>query len=373
MLAAGEWRPMDHGQETGECAYCRERMGHEGPHVPKDAGTASYHLSALYSPWEPWAEIVRLFLAARGDPERLKQWTNTRLAETWKDTGGDSFDYDPLLLRRETYQAQVPPGVVVLTAGVDSQTDRLECEIVGWGAGEESWSIDYFVLPGDPNLPDVWAKLDEVLFAGYTRADGSTLRVAATCLDTGGTGTQTSSAYDYVRRYARTLHRVWGVKGRSADVRDKIWPKQPSVRRTKSGQAVHLYNIREDVAKDVVYARLGLSEEGPGYCHFPMREPYGRAYFKGLTAEVKRPFMKQGRTLHKWELPAHRRNEPLDCRKMAYAALEGLKENRLVDLAVKSGPVTKSAPAKAVHTPARSPSRPNLFGGRAAGGRRSLF
>lgn len=65
--------------------------------------------------------------------------------------------------RAHAFSAPVPRGAAMLTAGIDMQQDRLEVEIVGWGLGEESWSIDYRVLWGDPLRPEVWAELDAVL------------------------------------------------------------------------------------------------------------------------------------------------------------------------------------------------------------------
>ena len=54
-------------------------------------------------------------------------------------------------------------GVVLITAGVDVQDDRLEVELVGWGRDEESWSVDYRTLYGDPSSPGVWGELDAYL------------------------------------------------------------------------------------------------------------------------------------------------------------------------------------------------------------------
>ena len=68
---------------------------------------------------------------------------------------GDTVEETALLARREEYAAEAPAGVLVLTAGVDVQDDRLEVEVVGWGMGEESWAIDYRVLWGDPGRDDV--------------------------------------------------------------------------------------------------------------------------------------------------------------------------------------------------------------------------
>ncbi|WP_419636776.1 terminase gpA endonuclease subunit, partial [Thiolapillus sp.] len=47
-----------------------------------------------------------------------------------------------------------------LTAGVDVQRDRLECEVVAWGRDKISWSVDYQVLDGDTAQLEVWQKLD---------------------------------------------------------------------------------------------------------------------------------------------------------------------------------------------------------------------
>ncbi|MBK7189645.1 MAG: phage terminase large subunit family protein [bacterium] len=52
--------------------------------------------------------------------------------------------------RREHYPAVVPLPVLVLTAGVDVQDDRLEVEVCGWRTGEESWGISYRCSGGDP-------------------------------------------------------------------------------------------------------------------------------------------------------------------------------------------------------------------------------
>ena len=37
------------------------------------------------------------------------------------------------------YNCEVPEEVLYLTAGVDTQDDRFEIEVVGWGPEYESW------------------------------------------------------------------------------------------------------------------------------------------------------------------------------------------------------------------------------------------
>jgi len=80
----------------------------------------------------------------------------------------------------------VPDGVTVLVAGIDTQDDRFEIQIDGYGAGEERWSIDYVRLFGDPGRAGIWTKLAELLRRQYTKADGTIMEVRLACQDHGG-------------------------------------------------------------------------------------------------------------------------------------------------------------------------------------------
>ena len=72
--------------------------------------------------------------------------------------------------------------------------------------------------------------------------------------------------------------------------------------------------------------RLKLEKPGPGYCHFPLDgKGYDEKYFKGLTSEKKVMRYKMGKAYFAWELKdrgQHKRNEALDCRNYATAAIE---------------------------------------------------
>lgn len=137
------------GHGNSLCPTCGKRSEFDGH--------AGFWANALYSPWRPVSELVRKFLSAKrsGDAERLKTFVNTILAETWEEVGErvtiSNFD-----ARKEDYSPDdLPKDILVLTAGVDTQDDRLEVEVVGWGEGHRSWGVEYHVLFGDPGLPDV--------------------------------------------------------------------------------------------------------------------------------------------------------------------------------------------------------------------------
>lgn len=294
LLAAGEWRASAEG----------------------DGRTAGYHLSALYSPFETWAEIATDFLAARRDPVRLKAWTNLKLGDPYEDRDSEAVDPTGIMSRVEEWGDQLPAAIAVVTAGVDVQGDRLELEIVGWGVGEESWSIEYTVLFGDPAKPEVWEALDAELTRIFDHPQAGRMPIRAAAIDTGGHHTQT------VYRYARDRagRRVWPIKGMGG-VGVPVWPKRPP-RGAAAGKIGRPYVVGVDAAKEIVTARLRLAEPGPGFCHFPVGRDLD--YFRQLASERIVRTWRRGVAIREWRKDPGVRNEALDCRVYAYAALQGL-------------------------------------------------
>ena len=68
--------------------------------------------------------------------------------------------------------------------------------------------------------------------------------------------------------------------------------------------------------------RKRIEETGSGYMHFPRRYP--KKYFEMLTAEEVRTKYSKGHPHREWHLPQGRRNEALDCRVYALAALHSM-------------------------------------------------
>lgn len=277
-------------------------------------GMAGFHLNALVSPWVSLAELAQEFLDSADFPEKLRVFVNTVWGELWEERGAKT-DERSLLARRETYGGSIPKGVAVIVAGVDVQDDRLEVELLGIGRGEETWSLDYRVIRGDPSTQVPWSDLERILFAPRKREDGVDLGLGAATVDTGGHHTQ--AAYVFCRdRYGR---RVWAIKGAS-EARKPIWPRKPT--RTNIGQ-VPLFIVGTHAAKDLVAGRLRIEVPGPGFCHFPMeREP---DYFAQLASEkVVTRHGRKGVTREWIKVSAHARNEAWDCRVYAMCALAGL-------------------------------------------------
>lgn len=306
-----------------------------------------FHMNAFASPWKPWREVVEEFLKAKeelkkGNIELMKVWINTVLGETWQETG-EEIEPDALLMRREWYHCEVPQKVVVLTAGVDVQDDRLECEVVGWGVDKESFGIQYSKFYGSPDQDDVWNRLDSYLSRIFSRSDGVQLKIQCTCVDTGGHFTQ--EAYRFCK--GKELRRVFAIKGGHGA--GKPYINKPT---TSNRMKVPLFTLGVDTGKEVLLERLKVKiepqdgfdpETDPigGYCHFPMEEDrnYNEDYFKALTAEKRVVRYSKGRPRFEWVMKkTGARNEALDLRVYATAALEiynpDLSENHALPPAV---------------------------------------
>lgn len=339
-MIAFEWKQMkwekdkdgNHLPETSyhECVHCqyhitdqdKNKMLRDGEWVATKPfnGTAGFHIWEAYSPWVKFPEIVEAFLEAKHsrNRERLKAFVNTVLGETFEDAG-ETVGENDLLARREQYGPDVPAGVLVLTAAVDVQDNRLECEIVGWGAGDESWGIEYKQFMGDPNKPEAWAQVDEFISTRRPHVSGMTLPISCVTVDSGGHHTNT--VYKFTK--SRELKRVYSIKGFGGANRPLI--TRPTINNAVRAQ---LFIVGVDEAKATLYHRLKLGDQGPGYCHFPHGYGYDEGYFKQLTAEERVVKFKNGFKSWFWrKKSAWDHNEALDIRVYNMASLSILNVN----------------------------------------------
>lgn len=306
-------------------------------------GVASFHVSIGLSPWLTLEETVRKFLAAKDFAPRLRQWVNEVKGDPWEERG-EASSADELAARAEVYDDEtVPAAVRFVTAGVDTQDDRLEYSLIGWGDGEEAWVIRHDVLHGDPGSLGVWAELDAVLKepACFTE-DGRPLRVRAACVDSGGH--YGAMVLSFAR--ARARRHIYATKGIGNDHRGSkpIWSK--SMLRTKNA-GDRLWAVGVDTAKDGLQARLRIvpgDDPTPKAVHFPAVGLSGD-YFEQLTSEMAvTELSRDGRLSRRWRMkPGQSRNEALDCFILAEAAMLSLPV-KLMRQTYSGVPVADPAP-----------------------------
>lgn len=273
-------------------------------------GHAGFSIWAAYSysPQSTWSNIAKEFLESKSDPELLKTFVNTILGETWEDRG-DGIEATDVEKKTEAYGRHLPNKVLIITAGADVQADRIELEIVAWGAGLESWSIDYQVIAGDPHMAPTWQLVDDQLLRTFTREDGVKLRISGAFIDS---GYATQEVYRFC--YSRQPRGVFASKGQP-----KPGDQLVSLSKKKYRRGLKLYNVATIGAKDKIFALLRIKDNGPGKCHFP--DHYGPEYFQMLTAEKKFTKHTKGVATYYYR-KIRKRNEALDCRVYALAALE---------------------------------------------------
>lgn len=342
-----KWQDNDPSTVTYECEAeaCRKRIPPEKKYDMLErgewraarafAGHASFHIWAAYSysANATWAHIVAEFLEAKGNVEKLKTFVNTTLGESWKDRG-EAPDWKRLYDTRERWPiGTVPRGVIIITAGTDVQKDRLVYEVVGWGAGKQSWSIEAAVIPGDTSvLPGTdaagkvspWLKLNELLNRTFPGHDGGpALRITTLAVDS---GYNTQVVYAWARTHM--LSRVIAVKGQDAAraLISSPTPVDVTLRGKKMRRGYKVWPVAPSIAKQELYGWLRLErptsesrEDFPqGFCHFP---EHGEDFFKQLTAEHEVTIKnKKGFVRREWQVIPGRENHYLDCRVYARAA-----------------------------------------------------
>lgn len=308
MVAQGRWRAT-------------------APHVQ---GHRGYRLTSLTStlPNAAWPRLAAEFLAAKRSPATLKPWLNTVLGEAWRGEGDDLDDADLAALQRPFSLDALPADVLVLTAGLDVQQDRVEAAFVGWTKDGDMRVLDHATIWGGPTDNRTWAEVDDALRRTFPHPRGGFLTLDAALVDSGNWA---DSVYAFCKpRAARRILPQKGVAG---------FGRQTLAFSTTRGLRLALVGI--DGVKLALHRRLSHG----GTILFSDR--LGGDYFDQLRAERLVTRYSRGRPERRWEVISGRRNEALDCLTYATAArqLVGLDLDRREEALGSAGAVAKPAPA----------------------------
>lgn len=328
-----EWAGLNWSPDLKHCWYvCREcgvvidehqktRLIAMGRWVPGNPGAATrgYHANCLYYPMglgPRWLELAQRWVRAQGDMAKLKTFINDRLAEPWEDKSTAKAKPNLIKDRLELYRLrEAPLGVLAISAGVDTQDNRLAVSIIGWGRGMVAWVLDYVELPGDPAELEVWNKLTDLLNRGIVHVSGAILPVEAACIDAGGHRTE------YVKHYCRQklIRRpmcIFGAKPNNAPVLGRPKLEDVNYKGKLDKKGVTIYQVGTINIKQWLFPRLGGDADRlPEARLIHLSEDLDDFYINGLVSEKFNP--KTGR----YEpIRGGVRNEPLDTFVYAYAA-----------------------------------------------------
>lgn len=275
--------------------------------IPNPA-SVGFKLPSWLSPFKSLSKITARWLKAQ-DPShlgKLRGWYNQEAAEPFIE-GEANIDADALYARREIYAAEVPASVLLLTASVDVQNERLEIEVKGWAPGEESWGILHHIIQGQFIEEKVQAALDDFTLRTFRHESGELMGLKRVTIDSGGK--YPSQVYAFCK--AREARGVYAIKG-SSDTRADILDGKLVRRKDAVFQKVGV-----TACKDILFSRLALPDPGPGYMHFSMA--YDREYFTQFLAE--RPG-KSAKGARLYILQPGKRNEAIDLNNYNLAALK---------------------------------------------------
>ncbi|MCA0196621.1 MAG: phage terminase large subunit family protein [Proteobacteria bacterium] len=355
-----EWSGLHWTPDGQRCWYaCREcgvvieehqktRLIAAGRWVAGNPGAKirGYHANALYYPMglgPRWLDLVQMWLAAQGDPAKLKTFINDRLAEPWEDGSTKKAKPNIIKDRLEPYRLRVAPiGVLAVTAGVDTQDDRLAVQILGWGRGMTCWVLDYVELSGDPAEEEVWARLVDLLGRPIAHARGGYVQVEATAIDAGGHRTEAVKHFCRQRRIRRAMC-IFGAKPNNAPVLGRPKLEDVTYKGQRDKKGVHIYQVGTVGIKQWLFPRLGADADRSVEARLiHLSEDLDEFYIDGLVSETYNP-----RKNRYEKVRGGVRNEPLDTFVYAYAATHhhdlrlhrataadwDAREQRIIDLA----------------------------------------
>ena len=284
----------------------------------------SWHIDTLSSPFVTWNDIAKAYVESRNDPTAEKTFENLWLGRSY-EVSGEAPAWEALQRRAQTIGShaagEVAPWMLVLTAGVDVQGDRLEVGVWGWGVGRVCGLVEHIVLPGDTNAPDVWLALNEIWGREYQTSIGQVRRIECVAVDSGYRPTMT---YDWTRKKPGTL----SVKGISKKTDWAIGQPKKMIY-TPKGKLSKASEINWMVGtwflKAEIYGCLnmeGPDDSGnfpPNFIHLPTG--LDDDVFKQLTSEkLVLEKKRNGAESYEWKRDPKVRNEVLDCAVYARAA-----------------------------------------------------
>lgn len=280
-----------------------------------DRPVAGFHINGLYTPTGlglTWAELAAEWIEASKDPARQKTFINLRLGEVVADPN-EKLDAEDLQSRADDYKpTDIPPGCLVLVAGVDVQKDRFAKLILGFGRGGQQWVIDYTETPADPTTEQSWNELDRWLNETRLNSRGLPMKISMAAIDSG-------YLTDHVLAFTRLR------RGRTIAVKGASSPGKPIINRpTKLDVSVRGRTIKHgaegwlvggDTAKHTLFAVLSADGKRPlaqdRLIHFPTG--LDASFYSQLTAEIWEP------NRRRW-IKIRPRNEALDTWCYALAA-----------------------------------------------------
>lgn len=251
--------------------------------IPRLQGMRSFHISALYSNFFSWKNIVEAWLSTRvGSPEaqkaKLKQFYNNVLGEPWEEEE-KTIDYRQVWKNCRQYFAGIVPDslarkdnngpIAVLTAAIDvnGQQDKAEgwlaFEIKAHCAGGQSYSVCKCEIHGVTDKGgNAWQAARYLLSLPWKTEDGREYFVNLCGVDI---GFKPEACYSFVN----SADHIIPIAGKGRQISDKIfWKHKTPMGERWTIDTVHFKNVVADRAR-LVWDRSPELPQPHGFLNFP--------------------------------------------------------------------------------------------------------
>ena len=324
---------------------------------PEVVGHAGFKLNSLISPHynASWSKLAAEYLQVHDDPDRLRAFKNTLLGEPWTEAV-DSIDPEDLaagaveiglnVALEDGTRLDIPADVLIITAGVDVQDDRLECAVYGWSREGAMFALGHFVIYGSPGAPETWRELDETLATKWSHPRGGKIGIDAACVDAGDGG-WVDEVYAFC--WPRARRRIVAIKGAAGNRPVIEGSKGKVAKGTVSGKG-RLWIVGVDTVKSALLIRLSRHRDTVAFSKsLPL------AWFEQLLSERRVIKKIGGKPVRRFERIGGMAAEALDCTVYAIAARQMIA-NFDMDRreAILSGPVLDEAQKQEASAPAAS-------------------
>lgn len=344
-----------------ECAHCgaeihehhKAQMLAKGRWIAKqpDNPRRGYHINALYAPnglGPTWLSLAVKWHEIHHEPgsgksrapeqAKLMSFINEDLGEVWEDQATALKAHDLAKRMDDVDMGVIPPGVLALTLGIDTQDDWLDVSLIGWRPwqdGRAGWTtIDWLQIRGDTATAAPWNELEAYVNTVWRNAYGKPLRPRAAGIDNRGHRGEHVKAF--IQRATLQIP-VYRLQGSTTLMEEFIAQTAKESQKGAQGKTVRgaygIWNVGTEAIKDTIYAALTSDADLPPQerrIRFAAGLP--TEYFNGMLAEVKNP------KTRRYELKSgadFKRNEPLDGLTYAIAighhkeVMIGLRRTRL--------------------------------------------
>jgi phage terminase large subunit GpA-like protein len=312
------WQAVTRGRWVQAGAKVRDDGTIEGDRPPGPVRSIRIWAGMLHPIFQTVDGLAAEWAAAQeakhaGNTKPLQDFINNQLAEPWKETA-KSTPIEQLRTHIDPGHVLglVPPGVTVITRGLDVQIDHIYVADIGWGDLCQAWVLHYDrIETGDTSKLSNWDLVEQYLRSGWPLAqDPKTRRHPA--LASIDCAYRTEETINFCRQMQRQALKIVPARGSEHMRKGIVAPYKDANRQ------VLRYDMNEDHYKSALHSMLwGTDEPGPGYLHLP--RDVTDEFLQHLTAEEAREIPvkdkrvviwvnKTGRPNHWWDCLVHARN-----------------------------------------------------------------